>query len=200
MTPADENGSVSNDNEYVVEYLMDNNENRCEDDSTYSNAAKDPLDFFEDSSDDSNIPEDGCCATSDNVIVSVASLMSAVNTVVTYHHCAATKLTSFFDFCDAMMEKLFHDAECKFRNDKYRFQCIRKMLNIREWYSEWETGMSVNTSSPELTMKTITYGLASNLSISCKSCNTMDTVLSRIADDGSWRGACSSTGLLFGLT
>ncbi len=107
---------------------------------------------------------------SGNRLVDLTQVIIVVQEMATCKTCHDADMHAFFNFCDKKIEAVKEDAKQKYSR-KYRLKSILQSINVRKWYKEWQEENKCCNITSSLTINEVTYGLASNISVSCKRCN-----------------------------
>jgi hypothetical protein len=104
-----------------------------------------------------------------NRLVNLPFLSSLLHTVTTCKQCADTDMSSFVDFCVQQTKTLCVAADEK-KTYKEKYMLLKRNSNIRAWYEEWKSGHMQRHGTQTLKVNETTYGLATNVTLSCSKC------------------------------
>jgi len=108
---------------------------------------------------------------SGNRLLDLSQIIIALQEMANCKNCHDDDMHAFFNFCDKKIGAVYEDAKQKY-SSKYELKSIFQSITVRNWYKEWQEENKCCNITSSLTVDEVTYGLASNISVFCKRCNT----------------------------
>ena len=181
VTPAVGSSSCPNDDDNPLTVDIDDQDSMDVEDSSCS-SCKVPLSM--DSNDDTSTSSAALddvsvlkCNKRSNIIIDLDLLMSHINNIATCRHCEATSMNSFVEYCEDRMQEVIMFSKCRFHRGTARFKYTKTAVNVKQWYTDWKNNQSANNSTSKLTGVHTSYGVASDVCVTCSSCNVPKSML-----------------------